>query len=108
MSRTSGAKKNKSIPNITALRNELDYGHNHNDRDIRFYRAVKAYVSSYKTRTGVSGESFHQKRDPFHQGGLGEMTQDFLFRDGNGARYWPDDEKSENRGSLCFSKDSAR
>jgi len=94
-----------SIPSITALRQQLEYGDPHLSRCSTFYDDVRAFRKKYRTHDGSSGVSLYNWKSPEHQAGLTEMTDAYLDKEGNGALYWPDDDTSPNRNNLLYSQD---
>lgn len=94
-----------SLPNITALRQALDYGDPHLARCSAFYDDVRAFRKKFVTSDGMLGPSLHDWRDRDHQDGLREMTRAYLDRDGNGLLFWPDDPSAANFNDLQYTHD---
>jgi len=94
-----------SIPTITALREQLDYGDSHLSRCNAFYDDVRTFRKRYRTHDGSSGISLYNWKSPEHQAGLKEMTEAYLDKEGNGALYWPDGDTDPNRNKLRYSQD---
>lgn len=93
-----------SIPTITALRLQLDYGDTKLARCVAFYDDVRIFRRRYFTQDGSPGLGFYHWKSPQHQTGLTEMVNDFLDKEGNGTRYWPDDDASPNHNKLRYSE----
>jgi hypothetical protein len=97
-----------SIPNITTLRNELDYGDSRLPRCAAFYDETRAFRRRFKTQSGIDGVDLHDWRSSEVQAGLTAMTVAYLDGEGNGARFWPDDKHSRNYNTYQYSKDAPR
>ncbi|KAM0813072.1 hypothetical protein AB5N19_13063 [Seiridium cardinale] len=97
-----------SLPNITSLREGLDYGNSHLTRCNVFYDDVRGFRKKFHTSTGLPGPDLHNWKLKEHQAGLDEMTAAYLDRDGNGLLYWPDSSSSANFNKLQYSKDRTR
>ncbi|KAK6081492.1 hypothetical protein SCUP234_04697 [Seiridium cupressi] len=97
-----------SLPNITSLREGLDYGNSHLTRCNVFYDDVRGFRKKFHTSTGLPGPDLHNWKLKEHQAGLDEMTAAYLDRDGNGPLYWPDSSSSANFNKLHYSKDRTR
>lgn len=97
-----------SIPSITALRQDLNYGDAKLPRCQAFYEDVRLFRKKYISSQGLEGGSLHEWKLREHQNALGEMTRAFLDRDGNGRHYWPDDETSPRYNGLKYSSGHAR
>ncbi|KAK9414764.1 hypothetical protein SUNI508_10882 [Seiridium unicorne] len=97
-----------SLPNITSLREDLDYGNSHLTRCNVFYDDVRGFRKKFHTSTGLPGPDLHNWKLKEHQAGLDEMTAAYLDRDGNGPLYWPDSSSSANFNKLQYSKDRTR
>jgi hypothetical protein len=97
--------KSNRIPNITGLRVALDYG----DPDLPRTRALnddlRVFRRRYKSPLGPDGVDLHNWSSHVHQLALIRMADDWLDGDGNGARYWPDDEADSKYNKLQYSKD---
>ncbi|KAF2190544.1 hypothetical protein K469DRAFT_387705 [Zopfia rhizophila CBS 207.26] len=100
-SETSAAR----IPNITILRQQLQYGEARLARCNAFYDDLRVFRKKYNTPTGLRGVDLHDWRSPVHQSALAEMTLAFLETEGNGEVYWPSDATSPNFNPLQYSKD---
>lgn len=94
-----------TLPNITELRQALDYGDLHLIRCSTFSDDVRAYRKKFITSNGTSGPDLYDWRDPEHQAGLKEMTRAYLDRDKNGLLFWPDDPSAANFNKLQYSED---
>jgi hypothetical protein len=97
-----------SIPTITVLRDQLDYGDSQSKRCDVFYDDIRVFRKKYRSSTGLSGDDLHNWKSPEHQAALTEMSRAFLDTDGNGSRYWPDDDGSSNRNKLQYSRHRGR
>lgn len=94
-----------SIPTITNLRRQLEYGEPRLSRCKIFYDDVRAFRKKYCTHDGFSGISLHVWKLPEHQAGLTNLTEAYLDEQGNGTLYWPDDDASIYRNKLRYSQD---
>ncbi|EFQ25215.1 hypothetical protein CGRA01v4_06440 [Colletotrichum graminicola] len=97
-----------AVPRITTLRQELNYGDGKSFQCQAFYDDLRAYRKKFVSSTGLEGSLLHDWKSRDHQTALGEMTRAFLQRDGNGHRYWPDDETSAHYNGLRYSSDHAK
>jgi hypothetical protein len=97
-----------SIPNITALRKDLDYGNSRLQRCTAFYDDVRVFRKKFRTAQGIPGVDLHQWKSREHQTGLDEMTDAYLNKEGNGAVFWPDQGDSPNRNKWSYSKHRLR
>ncbi|KAK0729455.1 hypothetical protein B0H67DRAFT_155 [Lasiosphaeris hirsuta] len=97
-----------SIPNITALRNDLDYGDARLPRCATFNDDTRAFRRKFKTSHGVDGVDLYDWRSQVSQAGLNEMTMAYLDKEGNGELFWPDDKSSKNYNQYHYSKDRDR
>ena len=104
LSKTTAA----SIPKITELRNELDYGNPQLPRCMAFYDDIRVFRRKYRTSQGVPGFNLWDWKSREHQAGLTEMTQAYLDEEGNGRVFWPAEESSPNRNRLNYSIDHLR
>lgn len=95
-----------NIPSITDLRQKLDYGHAHQQRDIMFYNTVRSYIFNFTSSEGIPGSDLLRWKYSSHQTGLLEMTSQFLDQDAKGPFFWPDDPSSPNHGKLQYSTES--
>ncbi|KAH7156274.1 hypothetical protein EDB81DRAFT_756759 [Dactylonectria macrodidyma] len=100
--------KVSKIPSIKELRQELDYGHARERRDILFYNVARSYAFNFKSSQGIPGSELIRWKYRPHQDGLMEMASQFLDQDGKGAYYWPDDPEASNHGKLQYSKEPRR
>ncbi|KAI1079008.1 hypothetical protein F5B20DRAFT_189652 [Whalleya microplaca] len=94
-----------SLPKITTLRHELDYGDAGSDRCAAFYDDVRAFRKKFHTRNGIPGINLHDWKSQEHQSGLSEMTVAYLDTHGNGPLFWPDDPSAANFNKLQYSRD---
>ncbi|KZL69530.1 hypothetical protein CI238_00722, partial [Colletotrichum incanum] len=97
-----------AVPSITALRQHLNYGDAKVSQCQAFYDDLRAYRKKFVSSHGLEGSGLHDWKSRDHQLALGEMTRAFLERDGNGRRYWPDDEGSPHYNGLRYSSDHAK
>ncbi|KAK2015519.1 hypothetical protein LZ32DRAFT_602165 [Colletotrichum eremochloae] len=97
-----------AVPTITALRQELNYGDAKSLQCQAFYDDLRAYRKKFVSSNGLEGSLLYDWKSRDHQSALAEMTRSFLNRDGNGQRYWPDDETSAHYNGLRYSSDQAR
>lgn len=79
----------RSIPSITVLRHELDYGNPGLPRCQAFYDTVRIFQKTFRTRKGVEGSALLDWNSQEHRADLGEMVGAFLGKYGTG--FWPDD-----------------
>lgn len=101
----SPSSKAASVPNITTLRNELDYGNSQLQRCMAFYDDIRVFRRKYRTSQGVPGLDLWDWKSREHQAGLVEMTQAYLEKEGNGRVFWPDEESSPYRNKYRYSTD---
>lgn len=94
-----------SIPNITVLREKLEYGDSRSDRCDAFNDDIRVFRKRYRTSSGLPGVDLYDWRSSEHQSALTEMANAYLEKEGNGSVYWPDDDTSPNHNGLQFSKD---
>ncbi|KAK2042917.1 hypothetical protein LZ31DRAFT_469402 [Colletotrichum somersetense] len=97
-----------AVPTITALRQELNYGDPKSLQCQAFYDDLRAYRKKFVSSNGLEGSLLYDWKSRDHQSALGEMTRAFLNRDGNGRRYWPDDETSAHYNGLRYSSDHVK
>ncbi|KAK1982950.1 hypothetical protein LZ30DRAFT_589468 [Colletotrichum cereale] len=97
-----------ALPTITALREALNYGDAKSLQCQAFNDDLRAYRKKFVSSHGLEGSHLHDWKSRVHQSALTEMTQTFLDRDGNGRRYWPDDEASAHYNGMRYSSDRAR
>lgn len=97
-----------SIPPITALRQELDYGDPQLSRCQTFYDSVRVFRKTFVSSQGWEGISIHDWRSREHQIALGEMVRSYLEQHGNGRLFWPDDKSSSRANRFNYSTDSVR
>ena len=94
-----------AIPNVTALRRDLDYGDAQLPRCTTFYKATKTFRGTFQTTRGVSGIDLHKWKSREDQAGLTEMTAAFLDKAGNGQVFWPNNKSAANYNIYQYSKD---
>jgi hypothetical protein len=94
-----------SLPNITALREGLDYGDPHLTRCSAFYDDIRGFRKKFQTSSGLPGPDLLNWKLEEHQAGLDEMTSAYLDLAGNGRLFWPDSETSANFNKLRYSAD---
>ncbi|KAF4784844.1 hypothetical protein HER10_EVM0013166 [Colletotrichum scovillei] len=97
-----------SIPPITQLREQLDYGDPHLPRCQAFYDSVRAFRKTYETSQGWEGNTIHEWRIREHRSALAEMARAFLELHGNGQLFWPDDNTKGKANKFKYSTDGAR
>ncbi|KAH8646324.1 hypothetical protein BX600DRAFT_519147 [Xylariales sp. PMI_506] len=97
-----------NLPNITQLRQGLDYGNPQLNRCSAFYDDVRGFRKKFRTTTGIPGPDLHNWKLREHHAGLDEMTNAYLDRHGNGLLFWPDSESAANYNKLHYSKDKRR
>lgn len=97
-----------SIPSITTLRKELDYGDPQSPRCAAFYDDTRAFRKKFITSRGVAGPELHDWKSREGQAALTEMTLAYLDKEGNGRLFWPDDKSSANYNKYQYSKDHTR
>ena len=101
--RRVGPKLAKDIASAGVLKTKLGYpSFAHGE----FWDTVKKYPSNYKARNGLAGNSLTRWRDVSHQKALEEMVQNFLDDDGNGIRYWPNN-NTPGSSLLQYSEDGS-
>ncbi|KAK1749544.1 hypothetical protein QBC47DRAFT_354847 [Echria macrotheca] len=108
MSASALPKAPSSIPNITTLRNDLDYGDIRLPRCAAFIDDTNAFRRKFKTSRGVDGVDLHDWKSRDGQAGLSEMAVAYLEKEGNGRIFWPDDTSSKNYNKYQYSKDRFR
>lgn len=97
-----------SIPPITALRQELDYGDPQLARCQAFYDSVRLFRKTFVSSQGWDGPSIHDWRSKDHQIALGEMVRSYLEQHKNGIFFWPDDKSQSRANRFQYSTDSVR
>ncbi len=97
-----------SIPKITVLRNELDYGDPRLRRCAAFYDDARVFRKKFRTSRGVAGVDLHDWKSREGQAALTEMTTSYLDKEGNGLVFWPDDKTLPNYNKYQYSKDRLR
>lgn len=97
-----------SIPSITTLRNELDYGDPNLPRCAAFYDDTRAFRKKFRNSRGTAGVDLHDWKSREGQADLTEMTIAYLEKEGNGQLFWPDDRASPNYNRFQYAKDGAR
>ncbi|KAK2060495.1 hypothetical protein LY76DRAFT_467637, partial [Colletotrichum caudatum] len=95
-------------PIITALRQELHYGDAKSLQCRALKDAMRSHRKEFVSSNGLEGSLLYDWKSRDHHSALEEMTQAFLNEDGNGRRYWPDDETSAHYNGLRYSYDHAR
>jgi hypothetical protein len=93
-----------SIPPITTLRRELDYGDSQLLRYSAFNDGMNAFRRNFISSRGVAGVDLYNWKDKEGQEGLAEITSAYLDKAGNGQRFWPDDEAATNYNRYQYSK----
>ena len=93
-----------SIPSITTLRRELDYGDSQVPRCGAFNDDMNAFRKKFTTSRGVAGIDLLKWNAKEGQEGLAEMTSAYLDEAGNGHSFWPDDESAANYNRYQYSK----
>jgi hypothetical protein len=94
-----------SVPNITTIREMLDYGDAKLARCDVFYDDMRTFRKKYKPGGGLSGVDLQDWGSKEHQAGLTRMTEAYLDEGGNGSIFWPDD-ASPYKNKLRYSIDS--
>ncbi|KAG8158358.1 hypothetical protein KVR01_012119 [Diaporthe batatas] len=97
-----------SIPPITALRQELDYGDPTLARCQAFYDSTRLFRKTFVSSQGWDGSSIHDWKSREHQVALGEMVRSYLEQHKNGRFFWPDDKSSSRANKFQYSTDSGR
>jgi len=97
-----------SIPKVTNLRKKLDYGDPVLPRCVAFYDDTRVFRKKFYTASGICGLSLHDWKSKEHHNGLDEMTTAYLDKEGNGALFWPQDEKSPNFNKYSYRANRAR
>lgn len=97
-----------AIPNITALRKELDYGDANLARCVAFYDDMRVFRKKFKTSRGVPGTDLYDWKSQEGQKALSEMTYAYLDKEGNGLVFWPDDPSAANYNEYQYTKDKYR
>ncbi|OHE95988.1 hypothetical protein CORC01_08681 [Colletotrichum orchidophilum] len=97
-----------SIPSITNLREQLDYGDPHLPRCQAFYDSVRVFRKTFVTNQGWEGSTIHEWRSREHRSALSEMARAYLERHGNGQLFWPDDDAQGRANKLKYSTDCIR
>ncbi|KAK5655306.1 hypothetical protein OQA88_5873 [Cercophora sp. LCS_1] len=92
-----------SIPSITALRRELDYGELKLPRCSAFNDDINAFRKKFITSRGVAGTDLFNWNSKDGQEGLAEITSTYLDEAGNGRIFWPDDESAANYNKYQYS-----
>ncbi|KAJ9134132.1 hypothetical protein NKR23_g10363 [Pleurostoma richardsiae] len=96
------------IPNITSLRDQLDYGNAGSKRCSTFNDDIRVFRKKFRTTDDIAGVDLHDWKNPAHQAGLTEMAQAYLDKGGNGSVFWPDDETSPYKNKYSYSTHRAR
>jgi len=93
-----------SIPSITTLRRELDYGDSRLPRCGAFNDDMNAFRKKFITSRGVAGPDLFNWNSEEAQDQLAEVTSAYLDGAGNGPRFWPDDKSAANYNKYQYSK----
>ena len=93
-----------SIPSITSLRRELDYGDPQLPRCGAFNDDMNAFRKKFITSRGVAGIDLFNWNSEEGQEGLAEITSAYLDGTGNGRSFWPDDRSAANFNKYQYSK----
>jgi hypothetical protein len=96
--------KVSSIPSITTLRRELDYGDSQLPRYGAFIDDINAFRKKFVTSRGVAGIDLYNWISKEGQEGLAEITSAYLDGAGNGSSFWPDDKSEVNYNKYQYSK----
>ncbi|KAF2496206.1 hypothetical protein BU16DRAFT_561040 [Lophium mytilinum] len=104
MSPTKTIGSASSVPNITELRRQLQYGNGH----PTFSDDVKMFRKNYRSPSGLVGMDLYEWSSQQQQTALDEMTETYLEKEGRGNLYWPDDETSTNLNVLQYSRDRSK
>ena len=91
-----------SLGTVTGLRGDLNYGRPRSPRSESFAEDVRDFSKNFVSVTGREGMSFYDPRIREHRHGLKEMVDAFLYTEGKGEHYWPDDATSPRYNSLEF------
>ena len=92
------------IPNITDLREQLEYGDGKLARCAAFIDDLRVFRRRYQY-AGLRGIDLWDWKSPQHQHALRQMTADFLDRDGYGEVFWPSDPTATNFNPLQYSSE---
>ena len=93
--------KEKDVPGIEALREQLQYSASVRRECSSFWDAITEHHKDYETADGVPGASLKDWTDPMHREGLESMASAFL--DFKGLEFWPNDSFSANYNELDHS-----
>lgn len=94
-----------AMPKVARLRNMINYGDDRKPLGPSFWKHFQGFRELYKSSSHVSGSSFFRWNELEHMKGLDEMVNAYLDNDGNGARFWPDDENAPEHNALRYSVD---
>jgi hypothetical protein len=94
-----------SIPSITDLRKELDYGGVGSDRPIQFNSTVRNYWKTFVTEDGTSACDLTEWNVPKTKDRLLELTDSFLEGEKYGMKFWPDDVNNEFKNKWSYTQD---
>lgn len=94
------------IPSILTLREELGYGDRVLPRCRAFGYDINAFRERFQTKSGTAGVKLHDWKSSQGQADLKEITDAYLDREGNGLRFWPDDENSPEYNTYQYSRDA--
>lgn len=79
-------------PGILAIQKKLNYlGHTRQDRWQEFYDDIRKFLRAYIPRAGTLRRKFDNWRSLID---LNAITNDYLDKDKNGHRYWPEEAES--------------
>ncbi|KAH6990790.1 hypothetical protein BKA56DRAFT_216766 [Ilyonectria sp. MPI-CAGE-AT-0026] len=92
------------IPNLTELRKRLGCSSAGRRLDAHLYTIICEYSSKFTSSNGLTGHQLSKWTDKSHQAALLEISSQFLKRDGNGPRFWPNDPASPEYRRLQYSK----
>ena len=104
-SSTSTLLKAANIPNITELRNKLNYGNALESKSKRFYDHLRVYRNKFLFEDGTCGAKFNEWKTEKAQARLHEITVAYLEKDGNGLFFWPIEDSHPNKNALEYPKD---
>lgn len=101
-------KNPTSIPAITALREQLDYGNPRLARCQAFCDSVRVFRKEFVSSQGWHSSSIHDWKSGEHQTALSEMVRSYLELQGNGSLFWPEHNLQGRANKYKYSTDSAR
>ena len=91
-----------AIPNITALRRDLQYEDPHLSRCSAFYDDMRVFRKNFVSSKGMRGTELYDWRSLACQLALSEMTDAYLEK--NGPLFWPDDPSASNYNKYQYTK----